>query len=95
MNKADIMRQKDMDTVLEEYIKHQPGVTSQKLFDVCKEWAGQSWNDKDVREFDGRLGRLLLRGFRVTNKQWYVKGHFAERRVKGSSKEDPRQTRMF
>ena len=95
MNKAEIMRQKDMDSVLENYIRHQPGVTSQKLYDVCKEWAGQHWTSSDTHEFDLRLGKLLLRGFRVTNKQWYEKGHVSERKLKGPSKEDPRQTRMF
>ena len=60
MNKAEIMRQKDMDSVLENFIRHQPGVTSQKLYDVCKEWAGQHWTEKDTHEFDLRLAGVLF-----------------------------------
>lgn len=47
MNKKDIMRQSSMETLLEEMIRFKPGVTSDRLFQVTKEWAGCSDEEKD------------------------------------------------
>ena len=94
MNKKDIMRQSSMEKLLEEMVKHQPGVTSQKLFDVAKEWAGKSWGQADTFHFDEVLRKLLAKGYRCTNKQWYPKGYVAARDPKGPPKEDKRQLRI-
>ena len=42
MNKKDIMRQSDMRSVLVEMIRHKPGITSARLFEAAKQWAGCS-----------------------------------------------------
>lgn len=95
MNKKDIMRQASMETVVVEMIRHQPGVTSNRLFETAKEWAGKSWSAGDTADFDALLVKLRLGDFRCTNKQWYEKGHVSERKLQGPSKADPRQARMF
>lgn len=90
MNKADIMRQKTLADVLREMVLHEPGVTSKRLWDVAKEWDHRLI----ATEFDRELS--VLRGsFYCTNQKWYPKGHQAKPKLRGPSKEDPRQTRMF
>ena len=95
MNKSQIMRQPSMEAVLVESVNHQPGITSTRLFETCKEWAGGRWSAADTHQLDEILGRMRDIGFRCANKQWYPKGHVAERKQNGPKKEDPRQTRMF
>lgn len=95
MNKSQIMRQPSMEAVLVESVNHQPGITSALLFETAKEWAGRHWDASDTAQFESILGRMRDIGFRCTDKQWYPKGHVAERKQEGPSKEDPRQTRMF
>lgn len=94
MNKKEIMRQSSMGILLREMVKHQPGITSNRLFETAKEWAGKRWDFGDTLEFDDELGKMRAEGFRVTNQQWYEKGYVADPRRKGASKEDPRQVRM-
>lgn len=92
MNKKDIMRQSSMEILLEEMVKHKPGITSQRLYDTVKEWAGKHF--VSAQEFDDALSGLRDRGYRVTNCQWYPAGYVAEPKLKGPPKEDPRHTRM-
>ncbi len=94
MNKKDIMRQPSMEAVVVESIKFNPGVTSTRLFETAKEWAGKSWNAGDTASFESILKRCRESGFRCTNKQWYPKGHLAEKAPHGPPKSDPRQIRM-
>ncbi len=94
MNKKEIMRQTSMEILLKEMIRHKPGITSARLFDTAKEWAGKSWGQSDTFEFEDTLKRLRVGDFRCTNKQWYEKGHVAAKEPHGPSKTDPRQLRM-
>ena len=94
MNKKDIMRQSSMELLIIEMIRHKPGVTSERLFQAAKEWAGKSWGHSDTVQFDAALEQLRQGDFRVTNKQWYPKGHEAARDPHGPPKVDPRQLRM-
>lgn len=48
MNKKDIMRQQSMEAVVVEMIRHKPGVTSARLFEAAKEWAGCSDEEEPV-----------------------------------------------
>ena len=95
MNKLQLMKQKDIPSLLDYYVTHYAGVTSLKLFEACKEWAGSRWDEKDTWDFEQALANLRTKGFYCTNKQWYPKGWKAEPKQKGPSKADPRQTRMF
>jgi hypothetical protein len=89
MNKDEIKKLTSVHLVIEEMIRHQPGITSLKLWDVCKDW-----NHKLVAyDFDAALSSLRGR-FRCTNKQWYPPGHVAPPKVHSGPKPDPRQTRM-
>jgi hypothetical protein len=94
MNKKDIMRHSSTETLLRAAIRHKPGITSARLFDLAKEWAGKSWEQGDTFEFEECLKKLRAGDFRVTNKQWYEKGHVSEREPHGPPKVDPRQIRM-
>jgi hypothetical protein len=109
MNKKDIMRQSSMETLLQEMIRHKPGITSARLFEAAKEWAGCSkeeepdeegkpprrqWTVKDTWEFEGILAGLIADGFICTNKQWQEKGFVAAKDPHGPPKTDPRQLRM-
>jgi len=89
MNKLEIMRQKSIDDLLAAMIEHKPGVTSEALWRVAKDWDGKmrAW------EFDQALAGMLAK-YRVTNKQWYPIGHVAEPKRKEGPKPDPRQVRM-
>jgi hypothetical protein len=42
MNKKDIMRQPSMEALIPALIRSKPGITSARLFEVAKEWAGCS-----------------------------------------------------
>jgi hypothetical protein len=93
MNKLEIMRQTSVATLLEELIKHQPGITSARLWETTKEWYGKLVSSAMGIEFDQAL--LGLRSeFRCTNKQWYPKGYVGEAKVHGEKKQDERQLRM-
>lgn len=94
MNKKDIMRQPDMRSVVVEMIRSRPGITSARLFETCKEWAGKSWSAGDTHEFDRLLLSLRTQGFICTNKQWQESGYVEPREPKGPPKVDPRQLRM-
>ncbi len=105
MNKKDIMRQPDMESLIRALIKSKPGVTSARLFESAKEWAGCSeenetdskgrlWLLRDTMEFEGVLAGLIAEGYICTNKQWQEKGYLADRETKGPPKTDPRQLRM-
>lgn len=71
MNKKDIMRQPSMESLLESLVQESPGVTSQKLYDAVKAWAGKSWENSDLHKFDAELMALRGKGYRCTNKKWY------------------------
>lgn len=94
MNKKDIMRQSSMEAVVVEMIRHKPGITSNRLFEACKEWAGKSWSYGDTTDFDALVFKLRSGDFRCTNQQWYEKGHVSQREPHGPPKTDPRQLRM-
>ncbi len=86
MDKKEIMRQASMEVLLMEMIRHKPGITSARLCDTAKEWAGRSWGQSDTFEFEDTLERLRAGDFRCTNKQWYEKGHVATKEPHGPSK---------
>lgn len=94
MNKKDIMRQQSMEAVVVEMIRHKPGVTSNRLFETAKEWAGKSWSASDTADFEALLSGLRSKGFICTNKQWQEKGYVEPKQPKGPPKTDPRQVRM-
>ncbi len=101
MNKKDIMRQLNMESLLRSLIKSKPGITSAQLFEKAKEWAGCSdndskrfWEHKDTKEFEDLLARLVADGYICTNKQWQEKGYMEPKEPKGPPKTDPRQLRM-
>lgn len=105
MNKKEIMRQTSMEILLKEMIRHKPGITSARLFETAKEWAGCSeeaertgegrlWTIKDTWEFDGILAGLIADGWICTNKQWQEKGYTEPKAPKVPPKTDPRQLRM-
>lgn len=89
MNKLQVMACKSLDELLSSYIQSKPGVTSEALWRIAKDWDHKctAW------EFDQGLNGLHGK-YRVTNKQWYPIGHTAEPRRKGEGKVDPRQVRM-
>lgn len=80
MNKVEIMRQPTLVTLLKEMTTHQPGITSQRLFDVAKEWD----HKLKAHEFESGLDELRATGYRVTNKRWYPAGHSAPQSPNGS-----------
>jgi len=95
MNKLEIMRQKSVDILLAEMIRHQPGITVQRLWETTKEWYGKTVHQGMALEFDMSLGQLLRTGeFHCTNKRCYPKGYVAEAKVSTGAKIDPRQVRM-
>ncbi len=103
MNKKDIMRQPDMKSLIKALIKSKPGITSNRLFEAAKEWAGCSeetdskgrlWLLKDTMEFEGILAGLIADGYICTNKQWQEKGYVAEKDPKRPAEGCPRQMRM-
>ncbi len=93
MNKLDIMKQPSVSLLLEEMIKHQPGITSLKLWETTKEWFGKVVSPGMGAEFDNAL-RGLRGTYRCTNKQWYPPKHVAPPKVHGPKKDDPKQVRM-
>ncbi len=89
MNKLQVMAQKSIDMLLAMCVEDKPGITSEALWKVAKDWDHKctAW------EFDQALATLHGK-YRVTNKQWYPIGHVAEPKRKGEGKVDPRQVRM-
>lgn len=78
MNKLEIMRQKSVAILLAEMIKHQPGISVQRLWDTTKEWYGKTSHQGMALEFDLELGTLLKSGeFHCTNKRCYPAKHEA------------------
>ncbi len=95
MNKLEIMKQRTVDILLAEMIKHQPGITVERLWQTTKEWYGKTVHQGMALEFDMALGQLLRTGgFHCTNKRCYPKGHIAPPQVHTGPKPDPRQVRM-
>ena len=95
MNKLEIMKQRTVDILLAEMIKHQPGITVTRLWETAKEWYGKTSHQGMALEFDMALGQLLRTGdFHCTNKRCYPKGHVAPPQPHSGSKPDPRQVRM-
>jgi hypothetical protein len=93
MNKLEIMKQTSVETLLEEMIKHQPGITSQKLWETTKEWYGKLISPEMGIEFDLALGKLR-ENYRCTNRQWYTVGHTAPPKVHEGRAANPKQLRM-
>lgn len=89
MNKLAIMKQSSLDMLLVELVKDAPGITSERLWTIAKDWDHKllAW------EFDVALAKLR-EAFRCTNKKWYPPFYKAEPKVSTGSKVDPRQTRM-
>lgn len=85
MNKVEIMRQPTLVTLLQEMTTHQPGISSQRLFDVAREWDSKL----KTHEFEGGLEELRTTGYRVTNKRWYPAGHSAPPQSQNGSKARP------
>lgn len=83
-----------MKTVLEELIRHKPGISTTQLYEGARGVPGLLRNGMTVSSFEAALWGLREKGYRVTNKQWYPKGHQADPKRNGPKKEDPRQTRM-
>ena len=96
MNKLAIMRQPSVQTLLEEMIKFQPGITTTRLWETTREWAGKIASRASVQEFERELEILrIAKDYRCTNKQWYPAGHVAPPKLCSGPKGDPRQLRMF
>lgn len=91
MNKLLVMSQKTLRDLVILVVDREPGVTSDKLWRLAKEWDRKL----SAAEFDGALGELVGKELRVANKCWYLPGVKAEKKLRGPSAEDPRQTRMF
>ncbi len=89
MNKLQIMSQRSIDILLSSLVDEKPGITSERLHCVAKDWDHKltAW------EFDQALVNLR-KSYRVTNKQWYPPGYEAPPKVHTGAKVDPRQTRM-
>jgi hypothetical protein len=89
MNKLEIMKQSSLDILLVELVKDSPGITSERLWSISKEWDHKllAW------EFDSALVKLC-ESFRVTNKKWYPPHFKADPEVHTGAKVDARQTRM-
>lgn len=95
MNKLTVMKQPSVETLLEEMIKFQPGITVQRLWETTKEWYGKTVHQGMALEFDMALGTLLRQGqFHCTGKRCYPKGHTAPPSPHSGAKVDPRQVRM-
>lgn len=95
MNKLEIMKQRTVDILLAEMIKHQPGISVQRLWETTKEWYGKTTHQGMALEFDMALGQLLRTGeFHCTNKRCYPKLHVAPPQPHSGPKSDPRQVRM-
>jgi len=92
MTKLQIMSQPSVQILLEEMIKHKPGITTQRLWETTKEWYGKV-RDGAGLDFDMALMALVGK-YRCTNKQWYPIGHIGEPVPSSGKKEDPRQVRM-
>ncbi len=93
MNKLKLMSQKTMQDVILYAAESEPGITSEKLYKLVKDWL----NDPSQLEglgakFDAALldcsGKL-----RCTNKCWYYPGAKHDRKTRDVTV-DPRQTRM-
>lgn len=93
MNKLEIMRQPSVETLLEEMIKYQPGITSLKLWETTKEWYGKLVSPAMGIDFDQAMLRLR-QTYRCTNKQWYPQGHVAPPKVHEGRASSPKQLRM-
>lgn len=91
LSKLEIMKQKSLDDLLVRLVENSPGITTQKLFDKGKEWAGSA--HLSAHEFDRAMVKLRNNGYRVTNKQWYPANHVAPPKVSNPKEPDPRQTR--
>jgi hypothetical protein len=92
MTKLEIMKQPSVQTLLEEMIRHKPGISTQRLWETVKEWNGKVREGAGV-EFDMALMEIRDK-YRCTNKQWYPIGHIGEPVASSGKKEDPRQVRM-
>jgi hypothetical protein len=71
-----MMSRPDIQTLLEYCIDHDPGITTQKLFEYTKEWYGGTnrqvlWSLAQTIDFERALTLLRNKGFRCTNKNWY------------------------
>jgi hypothetical protein len=93
MNKLEIMKQPSVESLLAEMIKHQPGITSLKLWETTKEWYGKLVNPAMGVEFDQALVKLR-QTYRCTNKMWYPPNHVAPPKVHNGPKPHPKQLRM-
>lgn len=91
MNKLLMMSQSTLKALILFVVEREPGVSSEKLWRCAKEWDSKLIGV----DFDAALEELRGKELRVTNKCWYIPGVQAERKLKGPSKGDPRQTRMF
>lgn len=89
------MSSQTMETVLEELIRHKPGISTTQLFEGAREYHGKLWHERLTPAFESALWNLREKDYRVTNKQWYTKGHTADPKRHGPKKQDPRQTRLF
>jgi len=83
-----------MEQVLEELIRHKPGITSAQLFEGAREFHGKLWHERLTPVFEKALWAVRDKGYRVTNKQWYPAGHTAAPKLHNGTKPHPKQTRM-
>ena len=90
MNKLKLMSQKTMQDVILYAAEAEPGISSEKLYKLVKDW--MNGLEGLGAKFDAALldcsGKL-----RCTNKCWYLPGAERERKVREVSS-DPRQVRM-
>jgi hypothetical protein len=91
MNKLLLMSQKSLRAVILFAVDREPGIASQRLYNLCKEWNSKLTG----MEFDEMLGSMVNNELRVSNKCWFMPGAEVEKKLKSGSKDDPRQTRMF
>lgn len=89
MNKLLIMKQPSLEALIDWCIEHSPGITSERLWAVAKDWDHKLLGF----EFEDALASAREK-YRCTSKKWYPPNHKAEPKVSTGKKEDPRQVRM-
>jgi len=89
MNKLLLMSQKTLPDLIRHAVNREPGITSEKLWKLAKDWD----HTMSAGEFDRGLAKMAGE-LRCTNKCWYEPGAVVQRKLR-EPKVDTRQTRMF
>lgn len=89
MSRLLLMSQKTLPDLIRVSVRREPGISSEKLWKLAKDWDHTMKAAEFDRELSKMIGELM-----VTNKCWYEPGAVVQRK-KCEPKVDPRQTRMF